>query len=123
MRRSNVRWKLTERTLLTIRRFAQVLGEEFSRAGIGTIELDDWVLDDSSEWTNQITDQFHHIGTARMNHSPRLGVVNPNCQVHGVRNLYIGSSAVFPTSGHSNPTLTIIALCMRLADWLKSELR
>jgi choline dehydrogenase-like flavoprotein len=57
-----------------------------------------------------------------MHDSPSQGVVDRNCRVHGVSNLYIGSSAVFPTSGHSNPTLTIIALCMRLADRLKQEL-
>ena len=120
--RSNVCWKLTERTLYTIRQFAQVLQEEFRRSGIGEIDLEEWVRGDSAPWTDHVTDQFHHIGTARMNDSPRLGVVGKNCRVHGVNNLYIGSSAVFPTSGHSNPTLTIIALCLRLADWLKKEL-
>jgi choline dehydrogenase-like flavoprotein len=122
IRRSNVRWKLTELTRHTIRQFAAVLHEEFRRARIGDIELDEWVLDDAQPWTDHLTDQFHHIGTARMNDSPRLGVVDRNCQIHGVANLYVGSSAVFPTSGHSNPTLTIIALCMRLADRLKDEL-
>ena len=73
-------------------------------------------------WPDHLRDQFHHIGTARMNDSPRQGVVDQNCRVHGIDNLYIGSSAVFPTGGHSNPTLTIIALCMRLSDRLKREL-
>jgi choline dehydrogenase-like flavoprotein len=57
-----------------------------------------------------------------MSESPHLGVVDPACRIHGLENLYIGSSAVFPTGGHSNPTLTIIALCMRIADRLKTEL-
>jgi choline dehydrogenase-like flavoprotein len=122
IRRSNVRWKLTDGTRHTIRQFAKVLQEEFQRAGIGEIDLEEWVLNDSLEWANRITDQFHHMGTTRMSESPRLGVVDGNCKVHGVENLYIGSSAVFPTGGHSNPTLTIIALCLRLADRLKTEL-
>jgi choline dehydrogenase-like flavoprotein len=122
IRRSNVRWKLTDLTRHTIGAFAWALREEFQRAGIGDIELDEWVHDEAQPWTNHVTDQFHHIGTARMNESPRLGVVDPNCQIHGVANLYVGSSAVFPTGGHSNPTLTIIALCMRLSDRLKVEL-
>ncbi len=122
MPRSNVRWKLTELTRYTIRQFAQLLCEQFRQAGIGEIAVDDWVRDDSPQWTDHITDQFHHMGTARMHDSPRQGVVDRDCRVHGVANLYIGSSAVFPTSGHSNPTLTIIALCMRLADRLKKEL-
>ncbi len=119
MPRANVRWKLTELTLHTIRKYVETLREQFRRAGIGEIEVDPWVFDDSASWTEHITDQFHHIGTTRMDHSPRAGVVDQNCQVHGVANLYIGSAAVFPTSGHSNPTLTIIALCLRMADRLK----
>ena len=122
MPRANVCWRLTELTLHTIRKYVETLGEQFRGAGIGEIEVDPWVFDDSASWTEHITDQFHHIGTTRMDHSPRAGVVDPNCEVHGVANLYIGSAAVFPTSGHSNPTLTIIALCMRMADRLKREL-
>jgi choline dehydrogenase-like flavoprotein len=122
MPRSDVHWELTELTLHTMRRFAQTLTQEFNRAGIGEITMEPWVFDDSCEWTRHITDQYHHIGTARMHDSPSQGVVDRNCRVHSVSNLYIGSSAVFPTSGHSNPTLTIIALCMRLADRLKQEL-
>ena len=120
--RANVRWRLTELTLHTIREYVQTLREQFRRAGIGEIEAEPWVFEDSAQWTSHVTDQFHHIGTTRMDDSPRAGVVDQNCQVHGIRNLYIGSSAVFPTSGHSNPTLTIIALCMRMADRLKREL-
>jgi choline dehydrogenase-like flavoprotein len=120
--RSNVRWKLSEQTLITIRLFARTLREEFHRAGIGEIKLEEWVLSDSDRWTDHITDQYHHMGTTRMNDSARLGVVDRHCMVHGVSNLYIGSSSVFPTSGHSNPTLTIIALSMRLTDRLKLEL-
>lgn len=121
--RANVCWKLTDLTRHTIRRFAATLREEFRQAGIGEIELESWLCEDSPEWTSHINDQFHHIGTTRMNDSPRAGVVDRNCQVHGISNLYIASSSVFPTSGHSNPTLTIIALCMRLADRLKQVLR
>lgn len=62
----------------------------------------------------------HHLGTTRMGHSTKDSVVNPDCQVHGVDNLYIASSSVFPTSGHANPTLTIVALAIRLAEHLKS---
>jgi choline dehydrogenase-like flavoprotein len=123
MPRADVHWRLTDLTLHTIRQFTQTLCEEFRRARIGEIALDPWVFEDSSEWTNHVTDQYHHIGTARMHDSPSSGVVDRNCQVHGVSNLFIGSSAVFPTGGHSNPTFTIIALCIRLADRLKKELR
>jgi choline dehydrogenase-like flavoprotein len=65
------------------------------------------------------TDASHHIGTARMSTDPRTGVVDEQCKVHGVGNLFIAGSAVFPTSGHANPTLTIVALALRLASHLK----
>ena len=62
----------------------------------------------------------HHIGTTRMAASADEGVVDPDCRVHGVENLYVAGSSVFPTSGHANPTLTVVALAVRLADHLKS---
>lgn len=64
----------------------------------------------------------HHMGTTRMHADPREGVVDPDCRVHGVANLHIAGSSVFPTSGIANPTLTILALALRLADRLKSEI-
>jgi choline dehydrogenase-like flavoprotein len=63
----------------------------------------------------------HHIGTARMASTARSGVVGPDCAVFGLPNLYIASSAVFPTSGHANPTLTIVALALRLAERIKTD--
>ena len=62
----------------------------------------------------------HHIGTTRMADDPKHGVVDRNGQVHGVGNLFIAGSSVFPTAGHANPTLTIVALALRLADHLKA---
>ncbi len=64
----------------------------------------------------------HHMGTTRINADPRLGVVDPNLRIHETGNLYVAGSSVFPTSGIANPTLTILALVMRLADHLKSEM-
>jgi choline dehydrogenase-like flavoprotein len=64
----------------------------------------------------------HHMGTARMHASPRQGVVDENCKVHGVHNLFVSGSAVFPTGSSLNPTLTICALAARLADHVKLAL-
>ena len=119
VRRANVRWKPTDLTGHTLRQFAELLSEQFRAANIGDIELDPWLDQDPASWREHVSDQYHHIGTARMNDSPRQGVVDRNCCLHTVSNLYIASSAVFPTSGHSNPTLTILALAMRLADRLR----
>jgi choline dehydrogenase-like flavoprotein len=122
MPRANVRWNVSDLTWRTMLSYARMLQEEFRRAGIGEIELDPWIHDGEDDWRRHIMDQFHHMGTTRMHDSPRHGVVDRDCRVHGLANFHIGGSSVFPTSGHSNPTLTIIALCMRLSDRLKHDL-
>jgi choline dehydrogenase-like flavoprotein len=67
--------------------------------------------------------QFHHMGTTRMSDTASIGVTDGNAKVHNVRNLYVAGSSLFPTCGHANPTLTIVATSLRLADHLKSEMR
>ncbi len=62
---------------------------------------------------------LHHMGTTRMHVDPRQGVVDENSQVHGTSNLFIAGSSVFPSGGYANPTLTIVALALRLGDHLK----
>jgi choline dehydrogenase-like flavoprotein len=64
----------------------------------------------------------HHMGTTRMHRDPKQGVVDENCRVHGIANIFVASSSVFPTGGHANATFTIAALTIRLADHLKSVL-
>ncbi|MGH7999336.1 MAG: GMC family oxidoreductase, partial [Brasilonema sp.] len=63
----------------------------------------------------------HHMGTTRMHDDPKQGVVDANCQLHGVSNFFIAGSSVFPTGGYANPTLTIVALAIRLADHVKAH--
>ena len=65
----------------------------------------------------------HHIGTTRMSHGPGDGVVDPECRIHGVSNLFVASSSVFPTSSQANPTLTIVAFSVRIALNLSRSLR
>jgi len=73
----------------------------------------------NTEVSFQARDGFHQLGTTRMSKEIQDGVVDSNCRVHGVENLYIASSSVFPTSGQANPTLTIVALSIRIAQTLK----
>lgn len=68
-----------------------------------------------------MTGAYHHMGTTRMADDPEQGVVNRDCRVHGIDNLYIAGSSVFSTGGWANPTLTIVALSLRLADHLKER--
>ena len=65
---------------------------------------------------------WHHIGTTRMHDDPKKGVVDESCAVHGIDNLYIAGSSVFPTGGATSPTLTLIALSLRLADHIAHKL-
>jgi len=60
----------------------------------------------------------HHAGTTRMASSPDQGVVDADCKVFGLANLYVAGNSVFPTAGSMNPTFTIVALTLRLADHL-----
>jgi choline dehydrogenase-like flavoprotein len=64
----------------------------------------------------------HHMGTMRMSADPQHGVVNEDCRVHSVENLYVAGSSVFTTGGYANPTFTLVALALRLADTLRDRL-
>jgi choline dehydrogenase-like flavoprotein len=96
----------------------EILDDELRSRGLGRVEQK---LGDESP-ASLFLGSFHHMGTTRMHGSPRRGVVDPNCQVHGVKNLFVAGSSVFPTSGFANPTLTIVALSLRLADHIKERL-
>jgi len=120
MRRVKLDWRLGEMERRTAFEFIITMVSEFERLGLAAFDRTQIAtLEDPAEWTGMAHDSAHHMGTARMHPTAQLGVVDPHCQVHGIANLYIGSSAVFPTSACSNPTLTILALCLRMADRLK----
>jgi choline dehydrogenase-like flavoprotein len=103
----------------------KVIGQELGRFGLGRLKIS-IPTEFGSSISNPSGDfwsQHHHMGTTRMHEDPKKGVVNANCRVHGVSNLFIAGSSVFPTSSSATPTLTIIALAVRLADHIKGELR
>jgi len=77
-------------------------------------------MESTARWSENLGWYGHHMGTTRMSESPKSGVVDANCCVHGIANLYIASSSVFPTCGFANPTLTILALALRLADHIRT---
>jgi choline dehydrogenase-like flavoprotein len=79
----------------------------------------EWIPE--SGWPIPYEELAQYYGTTRMSTDPRQGVVDAQCQVHGVNNLFIAGSAVFPTSGHANPTLTLVALAIRLAERFKDR--
>jgi choline dehydrogenase-like flavoprotein len=120
MPRVKLDWRLGELERRTLSEFVKTLASEFERLGIGSLDLKQVAfLEDPAGWVERAHDSAHNMGTTRMHANPQLGVVDDQCQVHGIANLFIGSSAVFPTCSRSNPTLTIMALCVRIADRLK----
>lgn len=99
----------------SVRGSQQLFAAAFEDAGVGRL-----VFDDVSR-PGVLMSTHHTMGTTRMHTDPQQGVVDANCKVHGMSNLYVAGSSVFTTGGYANPTLTIIALGIRLADLLKKE--
>lgn len=118
--RAKLEWRLTESDLGNARVVLQNLGEELGRISVGRVKVE--LADENETLSKSFAGSWHHMGTTRMSADPKKGVVDKNCRVHGIGNLFIASSSTFPTSGHANPTLTIVALTVRLADHLKELL-
>ena len=116
-------WRLTEQDKRSLLAGHQAVAEELGRTGLGRLQIADWLTEGDNSWSPSIEGGHHHLGTTRMSQSiASQGVVDPNSRVHGIANLYIAGSSVFPTSGSANPTLTIVALALRLAAHLQERL-
>ena len=113
-----VDWRLTELDWHTYRTAAGLFGAELANSCGGKFQLEPW-LQERSDAVPQLHGTAHHLGTTRMSDDPNLGVVDRQCRVHGVDNLYVVGSSVFPTGGWAFPTFTIVALSMRLAEHLR----
>lgn len=111
-----VHWKLNPIDIQNAVRVQEIWAEEFDKAGLGKLQF----AKKREDWKFENLAMHHHIGSTRINNDPKQGVVDANCKVHGISNLFIAGSSVFPTAGYSNPTLTIIALSLRLADHIKT---
>ena len=126
-------WRLTEDDERSMAVLARRVADELTRLGHGRVRLHPALQEPVSGWARagnligyDVTPDappmhvsWHHMGTTRMAESPREGVVDADCRVHGTANLFVAGSSVFPTTGNANPTLTIVALALRLADHLK----
>jgi choline dehydrogenase-like flavoprotein len=117
---ARVDWRINDDERRTILRIGQIAQAAFAHAGLPQPILESWVAEERIE-DSVIIDFAHTLGTTRMSNDPQSGVVDANCQVHGVRGLYVAGASTFPTSGHANPTLMILALAIRVADTIKSE--
>jgi choline dehydrogenase-like flavoprotein len=117
-RKAKVERRLSPIDIESLRRTNLILRDAFARSGLGRFVVDNDLT--TPEFTSVWHGASHHMGTTRMHDDPKQGVVDSNCKVHGVANLYIAGSSVFPTGGYANPTLTIVAMTLRLADHLKA---
>lgn len=119
-RRVVLRWRLSSVDKSTAHRAHAILGEDLLRSGLG--HMTSSMGREADPWPASVRGARHHMGTTRMHADPRRGVVDADCRVHGITNLYVAGSSVFPTSGAANPTLTIVALALRLALHLQNRL-
>ncbi len=119
-RKIDVNWQLDQKDLSMAYRAMELAALEFGRLGFGRAY--GAIFADAAHWPGNLEAGRHHCGTTRMTDDPKTGVVDHNCKLNAVSNLYIAGSSVFPTIGYANPTLSIVALALRLADHVKANL-
>ncbi len=115
--RTQLHWQIADSELQTIARYVETA--RTSLEGLAEVIADPLLASADGEFRAKCDDSNHHMGGMRMAASESAGVVDANLRLYGTRNVYVGSAAVFPTSGNSNPTHTLLALMMRLAEHLR----
>ena len=122
--KTHLNWELTELDKRSIRTIYQLLGQQMGISELGRIRLKEFLRDEHDDsWPADLNAGWHHMGTTRMSNDPKKGVVDANCQVHGISNLYVAGSGCYATSGAPNPTLTLVALSIRLSDYVKEKMQ
>ena len=127
--KSDLTLHINENDYVNIEKSLKIIATELGRTGEGRLRWPGFSNDISSRKQKKnirniiqrVMLPCHHMGTTRMSTEAQQGVVDAHCRVHGIKNLYIAGSSVFPTCGFANPTLTLVALAIRLADHLKKE--
>lgn len=122
LRRINLHWQINDAEVRSARGAVEFLARALGRSGLGRLKMRRWLTAEDASESEEWGVSSHHIGTTRMGVDPATSVLDANCRVHGTLNLYIAGSSVFPTGGFVNPTLTIAALAIRLADHLDSSI-
>jgi choline dehydrogenase-like flavoprotein len=121
MPRIVLNWQLTPLEKHSILTLYELIGQQVGAAGAGRVQLMDYLQDPKdTSWPDFTGGGWHHMGTTRMSDDPRAGVVDANLKLHGVANLFLAGSGCFVTAAAPNPTLTIVALSLRLSDHLKA---
>jgi choline dehydrogenase-like flavoprotein len=121
MPRAMLNWVLTPLEKRSIRTIYELIGRQLGAAGIGRVQMMEYLQDSNDDsWPDFTGGGWHHMGTTRMSDDPHTGVVDADCKVHGIANLFIAGSGCYVTAAAPNPTLTLVALSLRLSDHLKS---
>ncbi|MDE2466853.1 MAG: GMC family oxidoreductase, partial [Alphaproteobacteria bacterium] len=119
MPRLKLNMTISDADFASYQRTLEELGRQLLAARTGMLRLDRTTR---AEWLSGLAWGNHHMGTTRMHVDPRQGVADANGKVHGIANLFLAGSGLFPTYGASNPTMNLVALTLRLADHLKGTL-
>jgi choline dehydrogenase-like flavoprotein len=119
LRRLRLDWRLTDLDWASYERSAAIIGETAARLGLGTWDKDIGLC---ARAPSNVLHSNHHLGTTRMSAELARGVVDPNARMHGLDNLYIAGGSIMPTSSWANPTLTVTALILKLADHFRGRL-
>ena len=114
-------WELASRDLDSMYRSFTIVAQELGRLKLGRLRID---LDqETQQLPDNVYGSFHHMGTTRMHNNSTHGGVDENCKVHGLTNLYVAGSSVFPAAGNANPTLKILRFTLSLPTELKRHWR
>lgn len=125
--RAKLDWRMSALDVRSVAILVEALARELRRLGLGRVEPAEWL--GSGQWrTDPLVSShpiggYHHMGTTRMGKDPSTSVTDPDGRVHGVGNLWVAGSSLFPTGGWANPTLTIVALALRSAERIARELK
>jgi choline dehydrogenase-like flavoprotein len=121
LRKANINWSVSRKTWDAAIHLSEKIRDEFTRLSLGEVQLHDYLFTENKDWADYLTDVNHHMGGTRMSDTPQHGVVDTDLKVWGCDNLYVCSCSVFPTASHSNPTLTMLALALRLTEKLAKK--
>jgi len=122
--KANLNWMINSSDKDSIRAIYHIIGRQVGILNKGRVKLMDALLEeDDLNWPSGTTPGCHRMGTTRMSNNPERGVVDKNCKIHNINNLYVAGSSCFPTAGSANPTYTLIALSLRVSDEIKERLK
>jgi choline dehydrogenase-like flavoprotein len=114
--RARLDWRVASTEMHTIRKYVETVHDTFAKLNLARVKIDSDLYGEDDRFVSKLDDSNHHMGGTRMSESGLHGVVDANLRMHALQNCYVCSCSVFPSSGFSNPTHTLLALAVRLAE-------